>query len=518
MKTSPHPIQRTLVFMGALGLIFTLLLSRPQLPDPLESMVPHWASIHLAESEMSPEKAGAILEDYKMQPVAADSMKAVEDTASSNPPHRVAQIASPAASQPITPTLGAVSYDREAIDQFLHSNLQLHGNPAAFADLGHFFALLDAPERTPAIHIFHFGDSQIEGDRMTGVLRDAWQDTWGGGGPGLLSPALSIPSLAMRQQWSNGWQRHALYGKKDSLIEHSRYGILAAFARHNPDDSVDSTARIRLTPHPKGYQRNRQFNELHLLMGAVPEGARLHYRLNDADEFSMELVSDSSCLHAVVALPELDSIPFESLDLYFSGAVPEMNGIGMWSQSGIVVHNIAMRGSSGTVFRSVDRSQFQRQMNAFRTGMIILQYGGNAVPYLQDKAAADRYGNWFASQIRLFQSIKPDTPIIVIGPSDMARKVDTRMETYPQLPLVRDALRRVAIEHDALYWDVFEVMGGAGSMAAWVQSEPPLASSDHIHFTPKGAREMAELFRKSIQAEWALWQNDQAEQSLVHDR
>ena len=100
----------------------------------------------------------------------------------------------------------------------------------------------------------------------------------------------------------------------------------------------------------------------------------------------------------------------------------------------------------------------------------------------------------------------------------MARKVDTRMETYPQLPLVRDALRRVAIEHDALYWDVFEVMGGAGSMAAWVQSEPPLASSDHIHFTPKGAREMAELFRKSIQAEWALWQNDQAEQSLVHDR
>jgi lysophospholipase L1-like esterase len=53
-------------------------------------------------------------------------------------------------------------------------------------------------------------------------------------------------------------------------------------------------------------------------------------------------------------------------------------------------------------------------------------------------------------------------------------------------------------------------------MAAWVQSEPPLASSDHIHFTPTGAKQIAELFRQSIQAEWTLWQNTQAEQSLVH--
>ena len=518
MKTPPHPIQHTLVFMGSLCLIFALILSRPKLPGALEPSIPRWAAILPAESQMSPEKAGDILKDYKMPPAVADSMKAKADSVLANPPHRVVQITSPAASQPFETPVAAVSYEREAIDQFLHSNLQLHGNPAAFAHLGRFFALLDAQERTPAIHIFHFGDSQIEGDRMTDVLRDAWQDTWGGSGPGLLSPALPIPSLAMRQQWSNGWQRHALYGKKDSLIEHNRYGMLAAFARHNPDKSGDSTARIRFTPHPRGYRRNRQFNELHLLMGAVPEGARLHYRLNDANEFSMELVSDSLSHHAIVELPELDSISFESLEVYFSGAVPEINGIGMWSHSGIVVHNIAMRGSSGTVFRSLDRSQFRRQMNEFRTGLIILQYGGNAVPYLLDKAAADRYGNWFASQIRLFQSIKPDTPIIVIGPSDMARKVDTRMETYPQLTLVRDALQRVAFEHDALYWDVFEVMGGAGSMAAWVQSEPPLASADHIHFTPKGAREIAELFRKSIQAEWALWQNDQAEQSLVHDR
>ena len=100
-----------------------------------------------------------------------------------------------------------------------------------------------------------------------------------------------------------------------------------------------------------------------------------------------------------------------------------------------------------------------------------------------------------------------------MGPSDMAHKVETRMETYAQLPSIRDALKQAALENDALYWDVFEVMGGAGSMAAWVQSSPPLASSDHIHFTPKGAREISELFRQSIQTEWAMWQIDQFEQA-----
>jgi lysophospholipase L1-like esterase len=516
MKTSQHPVQHTLVFMGALCLIFTLILSRPKLPDALESCIPRWDALHSDEPQMSAEAAVAILENYQLQPVPADSVIAKPDTTLPAQLKSVPQISKPVAPKSSVSKGSPENYNRKAIDQFLHNNLQLRGNSNAFAYLGRFFALLDAQDRTPAIHIFHFGDSQIEGDRITGVLREAWQETWGGGGPGLLSPALPIPSLAMRQKWSSGWQRHARYGKKDSLIEHDRYGVLAAFAHHNPDESADSAASIRLTPHPKGYRRNSRFNELHVLMGAVPEGARLHCRLNDSDEISLDLMADSTCQHAVIALPALDSIQFESLDVSFSGSVPEINGIGMWSQSGIVVHNIAMRGSSGTVFRTLDRSQFQRQLDEFRTGMIILQYGGNAVPYLQDAAAAERYGDWFASQIRLFQSIKPDTPIIVIGPSDMARKVDTRMETYPQLTLVRDALQRVAVEHDALYWDVFEVMGGAGSMAAWVQSEPPLASTDHIHFTPKGAREMAELFRKSIHAEWALWQNYQAEQSLVH--
>jgi lysophospholipase L1-like esterase len=139
--------------------------------------------------------------------------------------------------------------------------------------------------------------------------------------------------------------------------------------------------------------------------------------------------------------------------------------------------------------------------------MILLQFGGNAVPYISDTAAVKRYGEWFASQIRLFQTILPNAAIVVIGPSDMATKEEQYMITYPMLVPVRNALRQAALNEDVLYWDVFEVMGGAGSMAAWVASSPALASSDHVHFTRRGAKKIASLLLQSLDAEWGAWEH-----------
>jgi hypothetical protein len=35
-------------------------------------------------------------------------------------------------------------------------------------------------------------------------------------------------------------------------------------------------------------------------------------------------------------------------------------------------------------------------------------------------------------------------------------------------------------------------------MPSWVSATPPLAGADYVHFTPKGARKVAELFYKSL--------------------
>jgi hypothetical protein len=69
----------------------------------------------------------------------------------------------------------------------------------------------------------------------------------------------------------------------------------------------------------------------------------------------------------------------------------------------------------------------------------------------------------------------------------MSRKEGISMETYPLIPVLKTALRKEVLSRGAGYWDLFDVMGGEGSMVDWVNQEPAFAVKDYIHFTPKGA-------------------------------
>ena len=48
----------------------------------------------------------------------------------------------------------------------------------------------------------------------------------------------------------------------------------------------------------------------------------------------------------------------------------------------------------------------------------------------------------------------------------------------------RPAFEEIAAGCDGAYWDLYDIMGGAGSMDAWVNAN--LARTDRIHFTPDG--------------------------------
>ena len=147
-----------------------------------------------------------------------------------------------------------------------------------------------------------------------------------------------------------------------------------------------------------------------------------------------------------------------------------------------------MRGASGMVFSKLDSDQFQKQLNEEDYKLIILQYGGNAVPYLKDEAHARRFARSAARQIDHIKRLHPDAAILYIGPSDMARKNGLKMESYPLIQPFKTALRAEVLSRGAVYWDLYDVMGGTGSMVRWVDQEPAFAVKDYIHFTPKGAQ------------------------------
>lgn len=130
------------------------------------------------------------------------------------------------------------------------------------------------------------------------------------------------------------------------------------------------------------------------------------------------------------------------------------------------------------------------------------------MPYIDSKERAERFAKGLGSQIRYLKSILPNASFVFIGPSDMSTKIDGEMTSYPYLVEVRDALKQVCFDNGVPYWDVYEVMGGYNSMPQWVEQDPPLAGHDYIHFTPRGAKKVAELFWKAIVTDYTQYTGD----------
>ena len=378
------------------------------------------------------------------------------------------------------------------------------------SSLHDFFEALQEAKTGKKIRVMHYGDSQIEGDRISGYLRNELQKEFGGRGPGYQQAFEVIPTIGITQSASENWVRKTVYGRRDTSIRHKDYGLLAHFSTYVPDSAVvDSLpdAWLEFEPSKITYSRAKSWKKIVIRYG------------NNEAPFMLNLFENDSLIENKIVQPSgangrlawnfkttPDKVRFE-----FKGSAPDIYGISFEGHSGVNLDNIPLRGSSGTIFKKISKAQLAAQYKPLNVELFLLQFGGNTVPYIKDTIAAARYGRWFKSQINYIKSIEPNASIIVIGPSDMAVKDGDKFVTRPYLTDVRDALKKSAFDTGCGFWDIYEVMGGQNSMKTWVESEPALAGNDYTHFTPKGARKMAELFCKTFWEDYELWSTSKNE-------
>lgn len=348
------------------------------------------------------------------------------------------------------------------------------------------------------VRILHYGDSQIEGDRITHILRRKFQSQFGGSGPGLVPVVDLYNSRAVNRSLSGTWQRYTLFGH-GGKVPHNRYGAMASFSRFTRviRDSVVADSMLHsasVTFSGSGYP----FSLCRVFAGnaSVPVAVEI-------SNSSGILKSDSVAQGMKIISAQTGS---GEVTITFSGYdSPDIYGIDLSSGGGVMVDNLAMRGSSGTVFTKMNAAQLQQMYNALNVELFILQFGGNVMPYIKTEQDCVNYGNWFYSQMALIRRLRPSACIIVIGPSDMSIKDKEHYVTYPMLEHVRDALKSATFRAGGAYWDMYEAMGGRNSMPAWVEADPPLAAKDYIHFSPRGARLIGDMFYNALIWEYQLY-------------
>ena len=118
-------------------------------------------------------------------------------------------------------------------------------NESKTAMANFFSALANIGNEDKSIRILHYGDSQIEGDRISDYIRLKLQSEFGGEGPGLISFMPVAPSVVNKISWSAGWDRYPVFAGKDKRVKHNNFGALAHITRFYNYTSVTDTTQYK---------------------------------------------------------------------------------------------------------------------------------------------------------------------------------------------------------------------------------------------------------------------------------
>lgn len=335
------------------------------------------------------------------------------------------------------------------------------------------------------VRIAVFGDSFIEADIFTADLRELLQKRFGGRGVGFV-PITSLvygfrPTVYHRFK---GWDTHTV---TDSIyFDYAKQGI----SGHYYKPTVDAYIELR---GQKKYASRLDTAEVATIYFKNEAPLTLDVQVNGKEPMTFAFQGNSKLWQAKVE----DKIGKIKWTVMESDSLAYFYGVSLEGKSGVVLDNFSLRGSSGTTLRSIPSKMLQ-EFNTLRPyDLIILQYGLNVAT--EKNLNYDYYYKAMLPNIEHLKNCFPQAGILMISVSDRNYKTETGdILTMPGVKSLVRYQQKIAAESHIAFWNLFEAMGGDGSMADLVHASPSKANYDYTHINFKGGRHLAELFYESL--------------------
>jgi alginate O-acetyltransferase complex protein AlgI len=385
-------------------------------------------------------------------------------------------------------------YGKKTDSVFYPDTVDFSYSAKPFNLFGAFLDSLRNPEGQ--LRILFYGDSQIEGDRITFYLRKLLREGRGGTGPGLFLPVIPVmytKSVSLRS--SPNWKRYNYLSYRNGEITHNRLGPFMTICRYLPEGEISPVpekAYVRIQPSGFADTAVAYYDMLRIFYANQP-GMVIIKVTADENRVLESTLDSSSGLHEIYcSLKGADDILIE-----FEGRTsPDIYGISIESTSGIIVDNIPRRGSAGLEFTLVDRDNLEEIYRVLSPDLIILHYGLNIVRNVRTDYSYYKKG--VIRQIALLNEVAPSTPVMIIGVTDMALNERDSISSYSNIPAIIEAQRRAAEEAGAVFWDSYKAMGGEASIVEWAEKRPPLAQHDYVHLTYPGADTLSQMLVEAM--------------------
>lgn len=121
----------------------------------------------------------------------------------------------------------------------------------------------------------HYGDSQIEMDRISSIIREHLQGIFGGNGNGLVPAIQSVSTYSLVQSATGDLTRYTLIGDSTTVrAEHNRYGLMTQLSQLSGEASIS----FRVSKNSNCQERAKKFSKVSLLIGNSSPGFRASLR------------------------------------------------------------------------------------------------------------------------------------------------------------------------------------------------------------------------------------------------
>jgi hypothetical protein len=343
-----------------------------------------------------------------------------------------------------------------------------------------FFKALDSSRSRP-VRIAWFGDSYVEGDILLDPLRDTLQAMFGGSGVGFVPITSEVAGFRQTIGHSfSGWETYEIVGKHDKELPLGPAGYTTIPMGNNIVSYRTESKRPRLS----------RFPSVKLFYGQC-QNSSIQYFVSDSPK-TMPLEDGEGLHKLVINQPctnfKLHVEPSERLAVY--GAVFE-------DKTGVVLDNFSMRGNSGIGLNLVGEQMLHAFDEMHHYDLIVLSYGLNVAN--EKSKNYDWYVKSMKPTIAMIKRAFPKSSILVMGCSDRADNIEGELKTMPSVKRLVDVQRKMAAENGVCFWNLFEAMGGEGTMIKWANMpKHSLANKDYTHLTFYGGKQVADDFLQTI--------------------
>ncbi len=382
------------------------------------------------------------------------------------------------------------------------------GNVSCFDN---FFSALYMESPKEVVHIGHYGDSQIEGDRISSNFRNKFRQEFGGQGVGFVPLTDITDCISYSRTSSENWQRYTVFKNKFKNGFFGLSGMVFKYANsvvQKPDEQIDSTSTEVKEGKIVYYNGkahiticlNNNYSDFSVMYGNAEKPCQLSVRslTSSKNLAQITLNSTNNFVKQKIDLTSND----KNISISFSGTSPNIYGLNFDGDKGVQVDNYAIRGHSGDRLIKINPNLLIEELKETNTHLVIFQFGANSIPYVKSDETLEYISQEFTKLFQRFKQSMPNLSILVVGVGDMATRIDGEYTSYPMIPKIRDVMKNAALKSNCAYFDLFEFMGGNDAILSW--SKKGLASKDG-HFSPAGQEIVANEIFKAIMKEYALF-------------